>query len=494
MKTCRICGFINKPEAMKCALCQSDFDPTTVRRSGRMANYNQKTPMKRITKIVIMFIITCVILLPLLILADSFGWFIENPFPVIVCAFAIIFALLFVGHSYWEKRNRGYTYFENDEESPFYAVGNTSLDEEESDELKNQESKNNSSVTFREHVAALTKQSPDATISFDAQMTVMEATNKMAQSSKLPASQLRSVLAAMASRRLIVICGESEELSASTVQSASALTGTETFEVAVDGACENTASLLATENSAKDPLPSQFLSALCVCGEDPAIYCVDLKAEAPNKLETAFADLTPYIEHVFTEATVKVKGVNQKFANITKDEIITLPANRRIFIRISSDRKIPIGAELLKFAAWIEAKDILSDNAAESTSDEIAALSFEHLLQLTEESEKVCYLSEETWKRIDELCDYLAQTVEFCMDNKLAVAMERFTGIYIASGGTEQEATDAVIAALILPRALAILSSKQDCDHGPLLRFMDERFGLENLPTCADFLKKYGTI
>ena len=502
MKSCRICGFITyDPEAEKCAICQSEFDPSTVKKSEKKSQ--KKPSMKLSTEIAIIFVITCALMLPFIFWMDSVGVAVDNPGLLIVGVFAGLFVLLFAIYIFikeaYKKKHPAEAPEEN-VQNPYYTESDASAQVNAWTESETKAEKvDYSNLNFNEQIVAISKENPYPTLTFNAQMTVPEATDQMAQSSKLPASQLRTTLAAMASRRLIVICGESEDHTASALQSVSALTGTEAINITLGEDCVDSKALLVTEDPQKGPLPSQFLNALCVGAEDEALYNVDLKAEATNKLAPAFSDLTLYLEHAFSEREVKAKDVNRKYANLSGDETVMLPANRRIFLRISSDRQIPLDAELLRSAAWVEAKAISSREVIEDTSDEseietINALSFNRLLQLTEESEKVCYLAEETWKRIDELSDYLAQFVDFRMDNKLAVAMERFVGVYMASGSSETEATDAVIASLILPQTLALLSRKQDRDHAPLLQFIDGHFGMENLPMCADFLKKYGTI
>ena len=112
-------------------------------------------------------------------------------------------------------------------------------------------------------------------------------------------------------------------------------------------------------------------------------------------------------------------------------------------------------------------------------------------MQLTDEAEEACYLSEDYWKKIDELADFLKKLVDFKMDNKFVSAIERFVGIYMAGGGTESEAADAVIATMILPESLAAIAEKEEGNSAALVQFMDSHFGLTSFPLCQQFLKKY---
>ena len=97
----------------------------------------------------------------------------------------------------------------------------------------------------------------------------------------------------------------------------------------------------------------------------------------------------------------------------------------------------------------------------------------------------------ENWKKIDDLTEKLTSACGFAPDNKLITAMERFVGVYMAAGGSEQEALDSVLACVLLPAALTLLSTNTSEDSPALSQLLDAGFGMENLPACAEMLKKF---
>ena len=122
---------------------------------------------------------------------------------------------------------------------------------------------------------------------------------------------------------------------------------------------------------------------------------------------------------------------------------------------------------------------------------EAGALSFERFLHLCNDAEERFALSEENWKKIDDLAEHLAAK-SFVLGNKLVTAMERFVGVYMATGGSEQAALDAVFASILLPAAevVSVKSSKELHPHLPIVdtEFHTFRHHLHDLGTKISHL------
>ena len=117
-------------------------------------------------------------------------------------------------------------------------------------------------------------------------------------------------------------------------------------------------------------------------------------------------------------------------------------------------------------------------------------LTFKQLLQMAPKTEEDYYISEEYWKKLDELEEYLAPLTGFRLDNKTTRMIEQYAGVFIAAGGDELSAIDSVLAARILPSQKEALAASADERQVSLSNRLDALFGIDNLPACAELIGK----
>ena len=99
--------------------------------------------------------------------------------------------------------------------------------------------------------------------------------------------------------------------------------------------------------------------------------------------------------------------------------------------------------------------------------------------------------AESEWKKTDRLEDALGK-IGLRSDNKRTRMLERYVSVYIACGGSEEEAIDSGICAVILPR-VTLLDREKVREVG-LADVMDGAFGPDALPQCREFLRSAGLV
>ena len=116
---------------------------------------------------------------------------------------------------------------------------------------------------------------------------------------------------------------------------------------------------------------------------------------------------------------------------------------------------------------------------------------YSRFVRLGEESENNFMLSEEKWKKVDKLEDYVTGVTEgkFRIGNKAWRNMEKFVGAFLACGGEETDALDSVTASKLLPFALPLLSEKPN-GKIEFLRALGNILGEENMPQCRRWLER----
>ncbi len=99
------------------------------------------------------------------------------------------------------------------------------------------------------------------------------------------------------------------------------------------------------------------------------------------------------------------------------------------------------------------------------------------------------YLTEAEWKRFDRLDDALA-AIGLRSDNIRIRMLERYIAVYMACGGSADEATDSGICAVILPRVT--LAERDTVRAAKLADVFDEAFGPDAMPQSREFLRRAG--
>ena len=99
--------------------------------------------------------------------------------------------------------------------------------------------------------------------------------------------------------------------------------------------------------------------------------------------------------------------------------------------------------------------------------------------------------AESEWKKTDRLEDALGK-IGLRSDNKRTRMLERYVSVYIACGGSEEEAIDSGICAVILPRVT--LLDREKVRAAALADVMDGAFGPDALPQCREFLRSAGLV
>ena len=102
------------------------------------------------------------------------------------------------------------------------------------------------------------------------------------------------------------------------------------------------------------------------------------------------------------------------------------------------------------------------------------------------------YISEEVWKKIDALEEYLNGLIGYRFNNRKIRLMERYSSAYMAMGGSEAEATDSMLSACVFSELypkrgrFTVRSEEED-----LVEFLEREFGTETVPVSIELVRKF---
>ena len=496
MKRCKICGSINSDDAPKCSFCHSDFETEGMSRQAE--HVREKSPMEGTIVILLLLAISFLPTLPIALAVSAY----MSPEITLLISWAVVFIVSLIVYriatsnahkmqhaqaSYHMSDDIPESNYENDADEETEAVT-----ESTESYMPVQLSNSTFSAALLEacqNVNAFTAPAYDADMSCETAAACLAGRfAKHAQG--LDGAAARSLLAALAARRMVLLCGNDQAELDRAIASVALLTGEGTATVKMGRNCVTPTDLYVAQGTEQSPLPSDFLCRIYAAQMRQKSLCTFvLDAEAPKKLGSAMADLKPYLENGMIEGEITVKDANHSYGNFVMDETVPLPANTRLLFAYRPGSSTPVPRDMMDVCAFVNLKTGMI--GGESLSGVLGALSFERLQRLCDEAEGRFALSEENWKKIDDLAEQLATACSFALDNKLITAMERFVGVYMAAGGSEQEALDAVLASILLPVALSVPSPAASGDAPALSQLLDVGFGLENLPACAEMLKKF---
>lgn len=101
------------------------------------------------------------------------------------------------------------------------------------------------------------------------------------------------------------------------------------------------------------------------------------------------------------------------------------------------------------------------------------------------------YLTEAEWRCIDRLENCL-EKLGLRSDNVRTRRMERFISVYMACGGSAEDAADSALVSLVLPRL--VLTDRQALAEAHLPETLNSAFGQDAIPQSRGFLRRAGLI
>lgn len=130
------------------------------------------------------------------------------------------------------------------------------------------------------------------------------------------------------------------------------------------------------------------------------------------------------------------------------------------------------------------------DEPFEAPKTKPVPISVDYLNKLFEDAQKEFEVGEETLKKIEEMDRYVIDHFRLTFGNRIVKHIKEFVPVYRATGGTELEALDYVIAHKILRRfeQLNLAFIKNEIDG--LIDYINDLFGEGNMVECVTYLER----
>jgi len=116
-------------------------------------------------------------------------------------------------------------------------------------------------------------------------------------------------------------------------------------------------------------------------------------------------------------------------------------------------------------------------------------MSADTFVNLVNEAQQNIFISEKGRNSIKELDDFLMNNFHITFGNRIMMQIDKFVPVYVACGGTEEEALDDIICKKILRKLESQNPIYVKTHSEELIAKLDEIFGQDVMATCTEYIR-----
>ncbi len=225
---------------------------------------------------------------------------------------------------------------------------------------------------------------------------------------------------------------------------------------------------------------SEFIKSLYYASDNKdGIHFAVLNDVYLPRAEEYLAELLPIFDNPVEKHTILLR---------TKDKNIKLDFSTNLWIIgiLKDNSSFVSNRILMKNSCVVKIKGELCEKE-DIDLEETQMLSFGHFNELIRINREEFLLSEETWKKIDDLSDFLKTKERVALGNKEYCLIEDYISTYASMGYSLEEALDSVLALRILPFILS--NNLEEERRHELLEILDKILGVDNNILSSKLLK-----
>lgn len=241
---------------------------------------------------------------------------------------------------------------------------------------------------------------------------------------------------------------------------------------------------------------TQLLEQLYIASYTDDVYTVILDEMNLARVEYYFAEMLSILEMPNRDEWI-IEVVSSPWENDPKHIIggrIKIPANTWYIGTINNDDStFMVTDKVYDRAMPIDINE--KGQAFEAEDTPPMDVNFTYLDSLFEKAKAEHPVSDDLWKKINEMDDYVIKHFRVAFGNRIVTHLGKFVAAYVACGGDEVEGIDYFMAKKVLRKfeQLNIAYIKDEIDG--FVTFLDKTFGKGKMKECIEYvlrLKKLG--
>lgn len=313
---------------------------------------------------------------------------------------------------------------------------------------------------------------------------------------------VRRVLSAMSCSRLL-LCSAGAVDRAGVFDSLSRALGTEAQVYDYkheEGNADSLAQLLLQRDAETDTYThTAFAKALYAARFAPKnLYLAGIKGMNGAQTESALSPLHPYFK--LPDAAMDVylgRPEAQVLPEGISGGVIKLSPNVWVLSILPEESLVPeVGGALAQYCAVIYLRNSQNVVPFDDVDGEKRALpSVSAWENAVSAAEQEYFLSEELWHVLDLLEEQMQQACGVRFSNRTLRAFERYTAVYLALGGKQQDALDNGLASVLIPAYAKQLRALHEREEGETpISLLDRTVGRDRLPLTVEVLTSMGLV
>ena len=303
---------------------------------------------------------------------------------------------------------------------------------------------------------------------------------------KFDESSAREIFAAMSASRLVITKGMTNDAFATAIKVISEYFGTNAAIDVVDYSYTNdNSALYKTVGGAKQK--TALTGAIERSGEaKEKVHIAALSDVTFAEMSNYFVPFSRYIRNP-RNATV-IDAVNESGENIK----LKPSENLWFFVNLrmgESLKNIPSYISELASVIKIDYSGAVPTRLS-TPVEQFNYYQFDFMLDKIRLNNSI---SEDTWKKIDALTDFVRISTPYTLSNRVCIAIEKFYAVFNAAGGDENIALDRALSARVIPSAVVALNVVENTDNKNLSEKLEMIFGDDNIEISRAAIRASGT-
>ncbi len=312
-------------------------------------------------------------------------------------------------------------------------------------------------------------------------------------------SLIRSFVAGLASSRLIVLEGLSGTGKSMLPRMFSEFTGTKSFFAPVQATWRDKTDLLGYYSEFTKTFKStDFLQNLYEASYLDRMNIMVLDEMNISRIEYYFADFLSILEYPPEDWNIRVfePDIGQELPAKLTNGFVKIPENTWfVGTANTDDSTFTITDKVYDRAIVLDFSEKFSPITSDYCSDpvKIDAETLTNLFKEAQANEELC-LNEEDKEKFTKICDFTRHAFDIRFGNRIMVQIENFVPVYVALGGTKEEALDFMFARKILRKLNGMFEDYVKDELIALTKLLNETYGqgvfVATEKTIAKIMKK----
>jgi len=317
----------------------------------------------------------------------------------------------------------------------------------------------------------------DKELSFEAACRELEKFAKN-RGCLLDSNTVKHILASLSASRLFIVKGMSDGDFSKFVNVISEYFGTTAYVDSLNSVLTSENQLLFDRNDSGVVQKKKTLKAIeAARNEKQKMFFVGLNNVHTKNISAYFVPFARYAKNPLTGGSFS--SLNEFGVTTT----FTITPNVWFVLNLKSEENIAALPGYIAETATVN-RVSFENSPRENDSFIVRPFYYYQMEYLSESAKKSFSFSEDDWKKIDRIEDYVNTIKEYNIGNKLWTSVESFVAAFMACGGDAEEVLDRAIATKLLPSVFSTVNKAIPEDSAGLAETLSGIFGEDNCSMC----------